>query len=264
MGGVSLAASLRGVYRTPVYTAKGRYYGRIREALFHPERPVVVGYLVGRRRFLFLIDRADRHLALDRTEMRDSKVHITCTKAKEAHERVAAERLGIDWDLSVIWAEMPARTQSGKKVGRVYDAEFDPATGQLLSLQLGGSTADNIALGKKTVRGALAHGYSGGFVVMDDSIVQARLSGGAAEAAGRNTAIAKHKAQQAAQSASVYGKAAGKVLRQTQDENARNVSLYGKAAAKVVKESRAGKNAAGWFKLVKNAAANAMSDPDKR
>ncbi len=234
-----MSASLRGVYRTPVFSAKGKRYGRVREALFHPERPIVVGYIVERPRLLYLLDRADRHLALDATDLRGDELHITTPKG--AFDKPAAARLGIDWDLSVVWAEMPVRTESGKVIGRVHDGRFDPGSGRLLSVEIGGSAADNVAIGTRTLDGSSARGYRDGFVVVADTVLQTQRSGGAADAAGRGAAIAKDRVSKAAKTATIYGM----------------------AAAKVARDSETGKKVGGWLRSLKDTVVDAMGDPDE-
>lgn len=234
-----MSATLRGIYRKPVFSAKGKRYGRVREALFHPEKPVVVGYIVERPRLLYLFDRADRHLALDATDLRDGELHIT--SPKDAFDKQAASRLGIDWDVSVVWAEMPARTESGKIIGRVHDGRFDPTSGRLLAVEIGGTAADNLAIGTRALDGSYARGYQDGFVVIADAILEAQRSGGAADAAGRGAAIAKDRVTKAAYTATVYGK----------------------AAAKVARDSEAGKKAGRWLRSLKDTVVDAMGDPDE-
>ena len=72
-----MGQSLRHNYRTEVLTPKGKRYGRVREALFDPAKPVVVGYIVERPRIR--LETPHRKLlgyvAYDRPERRELIVH---------------------------------------------------------------------------------------------------------------------------------------------------------------------------------------------
>jgi len=233
-----MSRTLRDIYHAEVRSPKGKRIGRVIDALFDHERPVVVGYLMERPRFLWLFDRADRHLAADRATLSRSGVDITDTSS--AWDKGAASRLGIDWDETVIWSNMPARTASGASLGVVRDARFDPATGALEALIIGGGATADLVVGVRDVASELVTGYRDGAIVVDDSVAGAETTGGAAAVAGRSAAVAKVQVGRAAKTATAYGK----------------------AAAKVAGESETGKKAVGWLKSMRDEVVDAMGPPD--
>ena len=232
--------TLRLIYHHEVLTPKGKRYGRVLEALFDHEKPLVVGYLVERPRILYLLDRADKHLALDRTRTTSESTFITDVNA--AFDGGAASRLGIDWDLTVVWTGMPVRTSGGRELGRVRDGIFDTESGQLEKLVIGSGAAADAAVGTREVDPALVVGYRDGFVVVDDEVAAAPTSGGAAAAAGRSAAVAKVQVEKAAKTATTYGK----------------------AAAKAAAGSATTKKAAGWLKSVRDEFAQGMADGERK
>lgn len=229
---------LRELYHAEVFSAKGKRVGRVVDALFDMAEPLVIGYLVERPRLLFVFDRKDRHVARDRVTLRGNRLDVTDERG--AWDKQAASRLSLDWDLTVIWSNMPVKTPSGVSLGRVHDAQFDPESGRLESLSVGSGTASNLAVGTRQIEGALVRGYRDGFVAVDAAAVEVDTSGGAAAVAGKGAAVAKVQVEQAA----------------------RTATAYGKAAAKVARESETGKKAMGWLKSLKNEITDAMGDPD--
>jgi len=230
--------SLREVSRYSVYSAKGKRIGRVVDAIFHPEKAEVVGYLVQRPRILFVWDRKDRHLALDRTTVReDRRLEVD---GRDAWDAGAARRLGIGWDRSVLWVGMPVRTKGGTALGTVRDGLYDPETGVLEALGLSTGVAADLAVGVRDLPAREVVGFDGETVVVVDAAAKVELGGGAAAEAGRQTAVAKK----------VAGDAATKAV------------AYGKSAAKVAANSETGKKAMGWLKALKDEVVDAMGDPD--
>jgi len=229
---------LRELYHAEVFSAKGKRVGRVVDALFDTREPVVIGYLVERPRLLFLFDRKDRYVARDRVALRGNRLDVTDERG--AWDKQAASRLALDWDLTVIWSNMPVKTPKGRSLGRVRDAHFDPESGRLESLSVGSGAASDLAVGARQIEGALVQGYRDGFVAVDELAEGVGTTGGAAAAAGKGAAVAKVQVEQAAKTATAYGK----------------------AAAKVAKESETGKKAMGWLRSIKNEISDAMGDPD--
>lgn len=240
-----MGISLDDLYRTPVYTAKGRRVGRVGDVLFHPSEPRVIGFAVQRPRLLFLLDLKDRYLALDSCRPRRDEVDVT--GGKESWDKAASRRLSVDWDASVVWSGMPVRAEKGTALGQVKNAEFDPETGRLLQLVLTSGAAADIAVGTRRVEPALVTGFRDGSIVVKDEVLTVETSGGAAAAAGRGAAVAKKQAGEAAV-------AAGKAVR--------TAAEYGKAAAKVAAGSETGKKTIGWLKSIRDEVVDAMGDPD--
>lgn len=230
--------SLLEVSRQYVYSAKGKYVGRVNDVLFAPGTTAVTGFVVSRPRLLFLIDRTDRYLALDRT--RFSSDGLVVADPKAAWDGSAARRLGHSWDDTVIWVGMPVSTESGVKLGSVRDGLFDEKTGEISAIGLTGGLTADAAVGVRDLPASVVVGFDGQAVRVKDEAIAFEPSGGAAAAAGRSTAVAKKAAIDAAAKAAVYGK----------------------AAVKVAGRSEVGKRAAGWFKALKDEVVDAMGDPD--
>ncbi|HSK47652.1 MAG TPA: PRC-barrel domain-containing protein [Coriobacteriia bacterium] len=229
---------LRELYHADVISAKGKRIGRVVDALFDHEEPVVVGYLVERPRLLLLFDRKERHLAHDAVRLTGNRLEVANERA--AWDKSAASRLGLDWDLTVIWSNMPVRTEAGASLGRVRDARYDPKSGDLVSLSISTGTAADLAVGAREIPGHLVKGYRDGSILVTEEAAKIEMSGGAAAVAGRGSAVAKVQVQQAAKTATAYGK----------------------AAAKVARESETGKKAMGWLKSMKDEITDAMGDSD--
>jgi uncharacterized protein YrrD len=230
--------SLLGVSRQDVYSAKGKRLGRVDDVLFAPGTCTVAGFVVARSRLLFLIDRNDRYLALDRVRFEEDRVVVADSKA--AWDGAAAKRLGYSWDDTVIWVGMPVGTQSRVKMGAVRDGLFDEKTGALSAIGLTGGLTTDAAIGVRDLPASLVVGFDGQVVRVKDEALSLETSGGAAAAAGRGAAVAK----------------------KTAVETAAKAALYGKAAVKVAGQTKAGKRAAGWLKSIKDDLVEAMGEPD--
>lgn len=240
-----MALTLVDLYRTPVYSIRGKRVGKVADVLFHPRDAAAVGFLVQRPRFLFILDRKDRHLALDRSA--PSRAEIDVTDEKDAWDKKAEKRLGLDWEHTVVWSGMPVRTAGGTVLGRVGDVEFDERTGGVISLALTGGTTADLAVGRRVVEGTLVSGYRDDAVIVADAAAEVELAGGAATVAGRASAVAKKHAGEAAVAAGVAAKQA---------------VTAGKAAARAAAQSQTGKKAIGWLKSMRDELADAMGDPD--
>lgn len=240
-----MARSLIDVCRMKVVTAKGRPVGKVGEVVFHPSEPRVVGLVVRRPRIAYVWDRADKLLALDRAEIGEM---VVVSAQGQAYGNAAARRLGIDWDDAVVWMDMPAKTRSGAKLGLVRDGLFDPETGALEAVRIGGGTVSDIAVGTRDVSGTQVVGFDGEAVVFADSVANTETSGGAAAAAGKGAAVAKQAASGAA------AKAEDAVVK---------AAAYAGAAAKVAARSDTGKKAIGWLKSMKDTVVDAMGEPDE-
>jgi uncharacterized protein YrrD len=242
--------SLREVDRLTVYgekhkkTGVRKRVGRLVDVLFHPSEPYVVGFTVEQPDLLMMIRRADRFVALDRTEILDDRVVVN---GPDAWGRAAAKRLDVFWERTVVWLGMPVRTESGKPLGRVRDATFAAEDGHLESLGLTeGITADT-ALGTRVFSASMVYGFEGDAVVVSDEVLAVATDGGAAAAAGKGAAQVKVGAEQAAVAA---GKAAAVA------------SAYGKSAVKAASKNPNTKKALGFLKSMTDKVVDAARLPD--
>ncbi len=242
--------SLREVDRLAVYgekhkkTGARKRVGRLIDVLFHPSEPRVVGFTVERPDFLLMIQRSDRFVALDRTEILDDRVVVN---GPDAWGRAAAKRLDVLWERTVVWLGMPVRTESGDPLGRVRDATFAEEDGHLETLGLTeGLTADT-ALGTRVFPARLVRGFEGDAVVVSDEVRAVATDGGAAAAAGKGAAAAKVGAEQAAVAA---GKAAAVA------------TAYGKSAVKAAAKNPNTKKALGFLKSMTDKVVDAARLPE--
>lgn len=237
--------SLLEVGRSDVVNSKGRRIGRVGDVLFHPDRSEVVGFVVERPRLFMLLDRRDRYLARDRTRV--SGRELVVADDKGAWDAAAAKRLGLDWDRSVIWIGMPARTQSGVSVGKVRDGLYEHDSGELVGIGFTGGLVADIAVGTRDLPSSVVKRFDGETVIVDDSVAAIETDGGAAAAAGRQAAAAKQAAGEA-----------GKIA----VDAATTAAAAGIKAARAAANTEAGKKTIGWLKALKDEVVDAMGDPD--
>lgn len=254
--------SIRQLDRTKVLgepnkkTGVRRMVGTVGYVLFHPTELRVMGFAVGRSDLALVIERKDRYVALDRVTLVDGEL---LTHGKAVWDAPAAKRLGIDWDATVAWAGMPARTESGVALGIVRDAVFAENTGVLNALGLSEGMTRDAAVGVRNLPARMVRGFDGEVVVVADEAVQVLVDGGAAAAAGKAAAVAKVKVDVAADAATekfdevavAAGEAAGKAV------------AYAKVRVKAAAKTEHGKKAMGWLKALKDGVVDAMGDPDE-
>lgn len=236
-------------------TGARRKVGTVRYILFHPTELRVVGLAVERSDLVLMIERKDRYVALDRVTVVDRELH---THGKAVWDSAAAKRLGIDWDTTVAWVGMPVRTDSGTDLGTVRDAVFAENTGELNALGLTEGATRDAAIGVRDLPARMVRGFEDGFVIVSDEAARIEVDGGAAAAAGRATAVAKVRAEIAADVATekfdevavAAGEAAGKAV------------AFAKVQAKAAAKSERGKKALGWLKSIKDEVVDAMGPPD--
>ncbi len=231
--------------------------GWVKHVLVAPDGLHVVGLQVDRPDMAMMIERSSRFLALDRVRITSSKVVVSDTSS--AFGSRAAKRLGIDWDATVIWRDMPVRTESGETMGTVADAAFDTADGSIGALRVSGGTVADSAIGVRDVEAGLVRGFDGEAVVVADSAAEIKRVGGAADSAGKTAAAATVMAGEVASAA----KDSATELAASAAKSAKVAAAYGKSAAKVAAQSDAGKKAMGWFKAIRDEVADAMSDEEK-
>lgn len=236
-------------------TGERRRVGVVGYVLFHPSEPRVVGLSVERSDLAMMIERKDRYLALDRLVLVDGELVV---EGKAAWDAAAAKRLGIEWDTTVAWAGMPARTESGTALGVVRDAVFAENTGKLNALGLSEGVTRDAAIGVRDLPARMVVGFDGESVVLTDEAVAVEVDGGAAAAAGKAAAVAKVRTDMAMDTATekfddvavAAGQAAGKA------------AAFAKATAKKASQSERGKKALGWLRSIKDEVVDAMGDPD--
>lgn len=141
----------------------------------------------------------------------------------------------ITLDDCVIWFGLPVMTESGQLIGYADSVEFNEQTGKVTSLQLTQGATANAILGRRVIPSNLIKGFKRGIgarlndalnaeqntnivgeddqqeialhdgaesasadfgaIIVSDEAAQTKVEGGAAEAAGQATAVAKDKAK---------------------------------------------------------------------
>lgn len=241
--------TLHDLDRLPVFGEKKRdgtrkRVGRIADVIFHPEKPVAIGYLVGRPDILFLFRRKDLVLAFDRARVLADKVVVD---GKQAWGKPAGKRLGIDWDKAVVWRGMSIRSERGTALGYVRDAVIDEDDGRLNGLGLTGGMAADVAIGTVDMPARLVKGWDGSAIVVREEARAIESDGGAAVVAGRTAAVVQDQATKAAASA-VKG--------------AKTAAAYGKSAVRVAAKSETAKKVGGFLKSMADTIVEAAGPPD--
>ena len=235
---------------------KAKRVGWVKHVLVASDGLHVVGVQVDRPDLALVIERSARFLALDRCRITSSKVIVR--DERDAWDGRAAKRLGIDWDTTVIWRDMPVRTESGEYLGRLADAAFDAETGVIGAVRLSGGAVADSAIGVRDVESGLVRGFDGESIVVADTAVEIDLSGGVADRAGKTAAAATVMAGEVA---SVARDGAVELAAKTA-KTAKTAAAYGRSAARVAASSETGKKAIGWLKAISSEVADAMSDEE--
>ncbi len=236
---------------------KPKRLGWVKHVLVAADGLHVVGFQVTLPDIAMMIDRSDRFLALDRCTVTSSKVVLK--DQRDAWGGRAAKRLGIDWDTTVIWRDMPVRSESGETLGRLADAAFDPATGAIGAVRLTGGAVADSAIGVRDLDVGLVRGFDGEAIVVSDEAVEIDLSGGIADSAGKTAAAATVVAGEVASAA----RDGAVDLAVSAAKGAKTAAAYGKSAAKAAAKTETGKKAIGWLKAIRDEVVDAMGDEDE-
>lgn len=181
--------------------------GKVHMAVFSPNGRNVVGFVVVRPDIAGMVKREDAFLAWDSYEVLDDGGLLVTRD--DGLDDAARKRLQLDWDRCVLWEGMDAQTVSGKKLGYVSDAEFDPKTGLVRCFNVGDGGAARALVGVFQIPAAMVRGYSKGYMIVDDAAADLELSGGAAAKAGEQYAKVKIKGAEVGKKA---GAAAGEAV----------------------------------------------------
>lgn len=211
---------------------KDKLFGRIANVLFAPAEPRVVGYEVQPPSLGYVIERKPRYLTLQALERTADGMAL-----RQEHARTSP---GCSWDESVVWRYMPVVSESGKALGFVRDAEFDETDGALGRMWLSYGTADDMAVGGRTIPASSVLRFNGEAVVVANEAAKARVSGGSAQTAGRGAAVAMLAAEETAK------QAVGGAVR----------------IAKVVRQAKISKRAKSGWQSFKDSIAEGMKDDE--
>lgn len=186
-----------------VVTKKGKVkrYGTVRNVVFHPSKPRAVGYTVKRPDLLLMIKRSDRFVAFDSVTVDEDGLHTVELDNAQAWDRAACKRLGIDFDLCVIWDNMPVRTCDGQEVGHISNVVLDGQTGAIERIEIGDGSVNQAILGHADIPVERIRGYGDGAIVVDLAADEVEISGGVAAKAGEAWAKTVHRTGEAQASA---------------------------------------------------------------
>src|SRR5574340_16676 len=184
--------------------------GRVNAVLFHQTEPRVVGVEVRPPAAFGVIDRPPRYVLLDRLTEAGEALRIPVTKLPPDSEGEKA--LGFTWQESVVWHNMPVRSESGDSVGVVHDATFDSGTGAVTLLRISTGIVGDTALGRFEVSADVIRGFDQDAVVVMPGYADVRAGGGAAKAVAGGVAAVKVRGGQVADGALQVGVAAAGAL----------------------------------------------------
>ena len=183
--------------------------GKIHMAVFTPNGRSMVGYLVARPDVAGMVKREDVFVAYDSLAACEKGFRVV--DEDKAFDDKARERLGVDWDACIMWAGMDARTESGRELGYVGDAEFDDATGKVTKFLVGDGGMATALVGSVEIPPSMLVGYSKGRMIVKDEASKLELNGGLAAKAGEATAKAKIRGAE-------FGEKAGKATSEAVDK----------------------------------------------
>lgn len=182
--------------------------GRIRQLVFAPDGIHVVGLLIKRPDAVGMIKRDDIFLALDGLQVHEQG--LVMSDEKDATDKAALKRLGLDWDSCIIWGGMDVKTEDGHELGYVTDVRFDANTGDVAFIGVSDGSASNAIVGQVEIPSGMLKGYRDGWMIVDDRARKLELSGGLAGRAGEASAKLKEEGRQKAAELRKKGAEAGK------------------------------------------------------
>ncbi|GAB4279485.1 MAG: hypothetical protein Kow0056_12690 [Coriobacteriia bacterium] len=199
---------------TEIRNTQGKRLGYVEHVLFDISEARVVGFEVERPALWGLIQRRSRFLALGEVEFDREFRHGLVEWKRIPSPGVSAKRSGVDWDTTVIWRNMPVRTERGTDLGFVSDVSFSLSTGEVGSIVLSEGAATDLGVGRRKITGDEVLGFDGENVVVAEPVAKRPTSGGVATAAGVGTAVAKEVLGRATRNAAKQtGRIAGKTAR---------------------------------------------------
>jgi sporulation protein YlmC with PRC-barrel domain len=184
-----LASDIEG---RPLAGAGGVVLGTVKHLLYHPDEPRVIGAIVRPPAALVVVARPETYLPLFVLRLRSDEASTDMKKLPT--QRQAAESLGFDPDLTVIWTGMPVAGPSGEQVGTVSDVEFDPETGAVGRMEVAAGAIADAAHGRFLVPPDRVIGYAAGAVRIGVEAGALEATGGFAKAAARTVVTASVKA----------------------------------------------------------------------
>ncbi|MEG0776878.1 MAG: PRC-barrel domain protein [Raoultibacter sp.] len=190
--------------------------GKVRRIVFHPQEKRCIGVIVKRPDLLWMFHRKDRFAALDSCDFVDGRLCISNEAA--ATDQAACKRLGVDWDLCVLWMGLPVVDENGDVFGTVGKVTFNRLTGSVISVEADKGSTAKALLGTCEIPVAMVKGFRRGIggalsqtgheaeesdtvdigaLLVSNEVEALPVEGGLAEKAGEATAVVAEKANQA-------------------------------------------------------------------
>lgn len=165
----------------------GRVLGRVDHMLFHPSEPRVVGAVV-RPRVLWFFWLKPAYVSLADLRLDDDEA-VRITAGKPVRGRKAAEALGADPEMTVIWTGMPVTSRDGHVAGAVDEVWFSLPDGHVTKMKVSGGFSADVAYGRGTISGEQVVGFDGTAVVVEPRPSEIELSGSLAKRAAKGAVM---------------------------------------------------------------------------
>lgn len=195
----------------PLIGADGGPLGVVTDVLYHPGEPRVIGVAVRPTALLVVVDRPGTYLPL--SSLSFGPDGTKCGLKKLPSTRRASQDLGYDPESTVIWMGMTVRGARDGEVGRVSDVEFDPDSGVVTRIDVGGGAVADVAHGRYIVSGDAVVGYREGAVRITADVAELPGSGGFARTAAEGAVAASAAARAAGDAVIEASGAAGRTIR---------------------------------------------------
>lgn len=188
----------KNLHKLKVYvsTKKGKVkkYGKVHCLVFHPTKPKAVGIMVKRPDAAMMVQRKDRFVSLDKVGFTDDGDILVELEDREAWDKDAAKRLGIDLDLCIIWDGMPVRNLQGVELGAISNIVIGDNL-RIQSVDISSGDVNRMLLGSADIGMDRLKGYDhkAEAIVADVQPDEVEVSGGVAAKAGEAWAKGTHK-----------------------------------------------------------------------
>ncbi len=206
--------------------------GKIHHAVFSPDGTRAVGFMVRQPDIAGMIKQPDVFVALDSLGYRDGALVVDARK--DACDKRAIDRLGLDFDRCILWVGMDVRTEDGKKMGYCSDAVIDFKTGAVGYFEVTEGAAAEALLGTVELPASYIVGYESGFMVVRNEARELAPKGGAAAKAAEASVVVGAKAKEAGEK---IGAQASKAAKKFDDSASVAVSKGGRALGRQLKKT---------------------------
>lgn len=180
-----------------VQSKKGKVkrYGRVRNVVFHPSKPVAVGLMVKRPDLALMVKRKDAFIALDKISLTEDGDILVCADDGDAWDARACKRMGIEYDSCIIWDGMPVRNLENVELGCISNIAIDEKTLRIAAIDISTGDINRVILGSSDIVAEKLRGYDHklGAIVADIQPEEVEINGGVAAKAGEAWAVGKHK-----------------------------------------------------------------------